>query len=72
MTLFYAPTSGGVRRYLLAKHGWLQAYTSVRHTIVVPGRRTGGLPCDIVRFGSPAVPFGNGYRLPVRMRAFRE
>ena len=72
VTLFYAPTSGGVRRYLLAKHGWLQAYTSVRHTIVVPGRRTGGLPCDIVRFGSPAVPFGNGYRLPVRMRAFRE
>ena len=27
-TLFYSPTSGGVRRYLNAKHAWLAAHTS--------------------------------------------
>ena len=36
-TLFYSPTSGGVKRYLTAKHAWLAAHTSWEHTIVVPG-----------------------------------
>src|SRR5947207_8956124 len=27
-TLFYSPTSGGVKRYLTAKHAWLAAHTS--------------------------------------------
>lgn len=36
-TLFYSPTSGGVRRYLNAKHGWLAAQPGWRHTLVVPG-----------------------------------
>jgi len=72
VTLFFAPTSGGVRRYLMAKHSWLRGHTSLKHTIFVPGRQTEGTAYDVVRFASPAVPFGNGYRLPVRMRAFRE
>jgi len=25
-TLFFSPTSGGVRRYLTAKHAWLRAH----------------------------------------------
>ena len=37
-TLFYSPTSGGVKRYLTAKHAWLKAHTSWEHTILVPGR----------------------------------
>src|SRR2546430_5612038 len=37
-TLFYSPTSGGVKRYLTAKHAWLAAHSSWEHTIVVPGR----------------------------------
>ena len=36
-TLFYSPTSGGVRRYLSAKHAWLAAHGSWTHSILVPG-----------------------------------
>src|SRR6266700_3594531 len=36
-TLFYSPTSGGVKRYLDAKHAWLSTHTAWEHTIVVPG-----------------------------------
>ena len=36
-TLFYSPTSGGVKRYLTAKHAWLQANTSWKHSLLVPG-----------------------------------
>jgi hypothetical protein len=36
-TLFYSPTSGGVKRYLLAKHDWMRAHTNWRHSLVVPG-----------------------------------
>ncbi|HVW71513.1 MAG TPA: glycosyltransferase family 1 protein [Steroidobacteraceae bacterium] len=67
-TLFYSPTSGGVKRYLTAKHTWLQAHTSWRHTIVVPGEEDrvehGGL-CTLS--GYP-VPGSFNYRLPLNPR----
>lgn len=67
-TLFYSPTSGGVKRYLNAKHAWLKANTSWEHTIVVPGRsartRRGGL-CTLP--GYP-VPGTFNYRLPLNAR----
>ena len=67
-TLFYSPTSGGVKRYLSAKHAWLRAHTSWEHTIVVPGRDThierGGL-CTLS--GYP-VPRTFNYRLPLNPR----
>ena len=67
-TLFYSPTSGGVKRYLNAKHAWLTANTSWQHTIVVPGSsaRTerGGL-CTLP--GYP-VPGTFNYRLPLNAR----
>ena len=37
-TLFYSPTSGGVKRYLTAKHEWLRAHTNWKHSILVPGK----------------------------------
>lgn len=37
VTMLYAPTSGGVVRYLRAKSAWLRRYTSVRHSLIVPG-----------------------------------
>jgi alpha-1,6-mannosyltransferase len=37
VTMLYAPTSGGVVRYLRAKHAWLRQHTSVRHSLIVPG-----------------------------------
>jgi len=72
VTLFFAPTSGGVRRYLLAKHDWLSRHTRLKHTVLVPGPRDSGLPYDFMQFASPAIPFGRGYRLPLRMREFRQ
>jgi alpha-1,6-mannosyltransferase len=72
VTLLFAPTSGGVRRYLLAKHAWLTQHERLKHTVLVPGPRDAGLPYGILNFGSPAIPFGGGYRAPLRMRAFRE
>ena len=36
-TLFYSPTSGGVRRYLNAKHAWLKGRGTWEHTLLVPG-----------------------------------
>jgi alpha-1,6-mannosyltransferase len=67
-TLFYSPTSGGVKRYLNAKHAWLAAHTSWEHTIVVPGRELcverGGL-CTLP--GYP-VPGTFNYRLPLNVR----
>lgn len=67
-TLFYSPTSGGVKRYLTAKHAWLTANTSWEHTIVVPGRedRTerGGL-CTLAGYPVPAT---FNYRLPLNPR----
>ena len=37
VTMLYAPTSGGVVRYLRAKRTWLRRHTSVRHSLLVPG-----------------------------------
>jgi alpha-1,6-mannosyltransferase len=67
-TLFYSPTSGGVKRYLSAKHAWLAAHTTWEHTLVVPGREAqlerGGV-CTLP--GCP-VPGTFNYRLPLNPR----
>lgn len=71
-TIFFAPTSGGVRRYLVAKHDWLKRHTQLRHTILVPGPDDAGDAFGIACFRGPALPGSGGYRLPLRMRAFRD
>lgn len=67
-TLFYSPTSGGVKRYLTAKHAWLAAHTSWEHTIIVPGEEDhierGGL-CTLSGY---VVPGTFNYRLPLNPR----
>ena len=64
ITMFYAPTSGGVRSYLTNKHQYLATQAGVRHSMLVPGPREahdGGLTT------LPAPPLGRtGYRLPLR------
>ena len=44
VTMLYAPTSGGVVRYLRAKRAWLRRHTSVRHSLLVPGDIAGEGP----------------------------
>jgi alpha-1,6-mannosyltransferase len=67
-TLFYSPTSGGVKRYLTAKHAWLGGNTSWEHTIVVPGEEDHierGEVCTLAGF---PVPGTFNYRLPLNPR----
>jgi len=68
-TLFYSPTSGGVRRYLNAKHAWYAAHGGdLRHSLLVPGRRTALVPGDVSTVAGPVVPGTFNYRLPLRPR----
>jgi alpha-1,6-mannosyltransferase len=69
-TLFFSPTSGGVRRYLLEKHAWLAADSQWLHTLLVPAARHHGGAGAIRGFRSPVVYAD--YRWPVRLAAFRE
>ena len=67
-TLFYSPTSGGVNRYLSAKHTWLAAHTSWEHTIVVPGRETHIERGGVCTLSGYPVPWTFNYRLPLNPR----
>jgi alpha-1,6-mannosyltransferase len=71
-TLFYSPTSGGVKRYLDAKHAWLTSHTSWEHTIVVPGpedRVNRGGICTLEGF---VVPGTFNYRLPLNPKRWMD
>lgn len=64
-TLFYSPTSGGVKRYLLAKHAWMRTHTSWQHSIVVPGEHSSHEPGDVSTVEGRLVPGAFNYRLPL-------
>ena len=64
-TMMYAPRSGGVKRYLNAKRAWFERRRAdVRHTLVVPGPRTGIEGPGLVTVAAARLPFGDGYRMP--------
>jgi alpha-1,6-mannosyltransferase len=67
-TLFFSPTSGGVKRYLTAKHDWLATHTAHRHSILVPGGETRLRPGGISTVAGVALPFTFNYRLPLSPR----
>ena len=67
VTLFFAPHSGGVKRYLLAKRQFFSTQPNLRHTLVVPGRRSCAREPGIVELGSTRIPGGGGYRVPLRI-----
>jgi alpha-1,6-mannosyltransferase len=67
-TLFYSPTSGGVKRYLSAKHSWLAGHTAWEHTIVVPGRDTHVERGGVCTLSGYPVPGTFNYRLPLNPR----
>jgi alpha-1,6-mannosyltransferase len=64
-TLFYSPTSGGVKRYLLAKHEWMGTHTTWRHSLLVPGESRSHAPGDISTIAGPLIPGAFNYRLPL-------
>jgi alpha-1,6-mannosyltransferase len=64
-TMMYAPRSGGVKRYLTAKRGWLESRRpDVRHTLVVPGAATRAESPGFHTVSAAKLPFGDGYRMP--------
>jgi alpha-1,6-mannosyltransferase len=67
-TLFYSPTSGGVKRYLTAKHAWLQANTSWKHSILVPGAAEHLEPGGVSSVPGHHWPGTFNYRLPLNPR----
>lgn len=72
ITMFYANESGGVRRYLNAKHRWLLSQTSHRHSLLTPGKRAAqGGPGQYL-IPSPPLPFSHGYRFPVRRKPWTQ
>ncbi|WP_201177108.1 glycosyltransferase family 4 protein [Pseudomonas sp. S31] len=66
ITMFYAPASGGVRTYLDAKHHRLDAIPGVRHSLLIPGRNASH-DDGVYQVPAPPLPFGKGYRFPVRL-----
>jgi alpha-1,6-mannosyltransferase len=66
-TLFYSSTSGGVRRYLNAKHAWYMQ-GSWQHSLLVPGDSTALRPGDVSTIRGHTVPGTFNYRLPLGFR----
>ena len=63
VTMLYAPTSGGVVRYLRAKRAWLRRHTSIRHSMLVPGDADGAGPAG-ERYLRTASLRPDGHRWP--------
>lgn len=73
VTMMYAPRSGGVKRYLLAKRAWLSAHRrDILHTIVAPGARTERGEAGHVTISAARLPFGDGYRMPASVTKWSE
>jgi alpha-1,6-mannosyltransferase len=71
-TLFYSPTSGGVKRYLTAKHAWLAERTAWEHTIIVPGESDHFERGGVCTLGGSIVPGTFNYRMPLDPRRWIE
>ena len=71
--MLFAPRSGGVKRYLMAKRAWLAAERpGVRHTLVAPGPGDRDRDPGMVDVAAVRLPFGDGYRWPTSVRRWTE
>ena len=70
-TLFYSPTSGGVKRYLTAKQDWLRTHTSHRHSLLVPGTETRLVRGGVSTVAGIRLPGTFNYRLPLAVRTWK-
>ena len=72
-TMLFAPRSGGVKRYLLAKRAWFaENRPQIEHTLVVPGDATGPNGRGAYTVAAVRLPFGDGYRWPTSTRRWAE
>ncbi|HTK36589.1 MAG TPA: glycosyltransferase [Caulobacteraceae bacterium] len=72
-TMLFAPRSGGVKRYLLAKRAWFAEHRKgVRHTLVVPGPETRPQEAGVVTIAAVRLPFGDGYRCPASAKRWAD
>ncbi|MEO6379408.1 MAG: glycosyltransferase [Caulobacteraceae bacterium] len=72
-TMLFAPRSGGVKRYLLAKRAWFAEHRpGVRHSLVVPGAATRNNGRGILTVAAARLPFGDGYRCPASAKRWAE
>jgi len=65
--MLFAPKSGGVKRYLLAKRDWMAGRPHLLHTLVAPGAKLHGHAGGVVSLPAPPLPFGDGYRCPTNL-----
>src|SRR5579885_1979608 len=65
VTMFYAPSGGGVRRYIEAKRAWLLGRGGCAHTLLVPRARGAPAEAGTVPLPSMPLPLSNGYRVPL-------
>jgi alpha-1,6-mannosyltransferase len=71
-TMLFAPRSGGVKRYLIAKGEWLRAHRpAVRHTLVAPGEETRRGEA-VLTIAAARLPFADGYRWPASTRKWTD
>ncbi|MBB3141170.1 glycosyltransferase family 4 protein [Halomonas organivorans] len=71
VTMFHAPSSGGVRTYLQAKRRRIAAHPGLRSSLLVPGAERDGLD-DRHTLPAPRLPLGQGYRFPLRRAPWRD
>ncbi len=71
ISMFWAPSSGGVRTYLEAKHAWFARQPELRHSLLAPGA-SAACAGEAHVLPAPALPFGHGYRFPLRTAAWVE
>lgn len=72
--MLFAPRSGGIKRYLLAKRHWVaEQRPGLSHTLVVPGAATRRQPDrGMVTVAAPRLPFGDGYRWCASVRKWAD
>lgn len=75
ITQYYAPQSGGVKRYLETKRQRIRQSNGLEHVLIVPARfdsvdRDGSTVVYTVK--SPPLPFSHGYRFFVAFPRIRE
>ncbi len=72
-TMLFTPASGGVKRYLLAKRGWLAANRpDVRHRLVLPEQAWDEASDDIRWVRSTAIALGGGYEYPLLSSGWKD